>query len=86
MSQEELIHLENDRLALSPHGELRARQIIRRHRLAERLFHDTFGLGLDLLDSNACKIEHTLAIKAGHCTGLDNFQLIACQRPRLVGT
>ena len=60
MSQEELIHLENDRLALSAHGELRARQIIRRHRLAERLFHDTFGLGLDLLDSNACKIEHTL--------------------------
>jgi putative ABC transport system ATP-binding protein len=60
MAQEELIHLNGAQVAFTPHGEKRAREIIRRHRLAERLFYDTFGLGQELLDDNACKIEHTL--------------------------
>jgi putative ABC transport system ATP-binding protein len=60
MAQEELIHLNEGQVAFTPHGERRAREIIRRHRLAERLFYDTFGLGEELLDDNACKIEHTL--------------------------
>ena len=60
MAQEELIHLDGGQVALTGHGERRARAIIRRHRLAERLFYDTFGLDQALLDDNACKIEHTL--------------------------
>jgi putative ABC transport system ATP-binding protein len=60
MAQEELIHLDSGAVALTRHGESRAREVIRRHRLAERLFYETFGLGLDALDENACKIEHTL--------------------------
>lgn len=60
MAQEELIDLQNNHLSLAAQGERRARDIVRRHRLAERLFHDTFGLALGLLDANACKIEHTL--------------------------
>jgi putative ABC transport system ATP-binding protein len=60
MSQEELIHLDSGGVAFTPHGEGRARDVIRRHRLAERLFHETFGIGLDEVDENACKIEHTL--------------------------
>jgi putative ABC transport system ATP-binding protein len=60
MAQEELVRLEDSQLALTGRGEARAKLIIRRHRLAERLFHDTFGLAQDLLDDNACKIEHTL--------------------------
>jgi putative ABC transport system ATP-binding protein len=60
MAQEELIHLEDGQVTLTSHGERRAREIIRRHRLAERLFYDTFGLDQELLDDNACKIEHTL--------------------------
>jgi putative ABC transport system ATP-binding protein len=60
MAQEELIHLDSGQIAFTQHGESRAREIIRRHRLAERLFYDTFGLGEELLDDNACKIEHTL--------------------------
>jgi putative ABC transport system ATP-binding protein len=60
MAQEELIHLNGGQVTFTPHGEMRAREIIRRHRLAERLFYDTFGLDQDLLDENACKIEHTL--------------------------
>ncbi len=60
MAQEELIHLNGAQVAFTSHGDQRARNLIRRHRLAERLFHDTFGLDQDLLDENACKIEHTL--------------------------
>jgi hypothetical protein len=39
----------------------RAKQVIRRHRLAERLFFEAFGLELDRLDDHACKIEHSLS-------------------------
>ena len=63
MAQEELIRLDGGSLALTAHGEPRAREIIRRHRLAERLFFDTFGLEADLLDANACRIEHTLGFE-----------------------
>jgi len=61
MAQEELIRLEGNTLTLSRQGEQRAREVIRRHRLAERLFFDTFGLDAALLDANACRIEHTLS-------------------------
>ncbi len=61
MAQEELVRLASGTLRLSGHGELRARDVIRRHRLAERLFFDTFGLDEALLDTNACRIEHTLS-------------------------
>jgi putative ABC transport system ATP-binding protein len=60
MAQEELLHLDSGAVLFTSHGESRAREVIRRHRLAERLFYETFGLGLDALDENACKIEHTL--------------------------
>ena len=60
MSQEELIYFDDGNIKFTPHGEQRALEIIRRHRLAERLFFDTFGLEEALLDANACKIEHTL--------------------------
>lgn len=60
MAQEELIRLGDGGLSLTPHGESRARSVVRRHRLAERLFFDTFGLEEALLDANACRIEHTL--------------------------
>jgi putative ABC transport system ATP-binding protein len=61
MAQEELIRLDSGEVAFTQPGERRAREIIRRHRLAERLFYDTFGLHQALLDENACKIEHTLS-------------------------
>ncbi len=48
-------------LSLTEKGNRRASEMIRRHRLAERLFFDTFGLAEELLDVNACKIEHTLS-------------------------
>ncbi len=60
MAQEELVKLEEGQLSFTARGERRATEVIRRHRLAERLFYDTFGLDQALLDENACKIEHNL--------------------------
>jgi putative ABC transport system ATP-binding protein len=60
MAQEELVHTAGGALSMSAHGEARAKSVIRRHRLAERLFYNTFGLDETLLEANACRIEHTL--------------------------
>ncbi len=61
MAQEELVKINGGEMSFSGRGERRATEIIRRHRLAERLFFDTFGLDSDSLDANACRIEHTLS-------------------------
>jgi energy-coupling factor transporter ATP-binding protein EcfA2 len=63
MAQEGLVRLEGRELFLTSLGEPRATEVIRRHRLAERLFHDTFGIDNDVVDEHACKIEHTLSPK-----------------------
>ncbi len=61
MAQEGLIELEGPALTFSPRGEARARHVLRRHRLSERLFYETFGIDKDALDDHACKIEHSLS-------------------------
>jgi Mn-dependent DtxR family transcriptional regulator len=61
MAQEGLIRLDGDSLTFTSHGETRAKEVIRRHRLSERLFYETFELDKDLLDEHACKIEHSLS-------------------------
>ncbi len=60
MAQESLIELDDDHLSLTQQGDRRAREVIRRHRLSERLFFEMLGIHEDLLDENACKIEHSL--------------------------
>ena len=46
----------------TPAGEERARSVIRRHRLAERLFTDVLSLSDDLsVETNACQFEHILS-------------------------
>lgn len=61
MAQEELVRLDGSTLAFTGRGQARAKEVIRRHRLAERLFFEAFGLELDRLDDHACKIEHSLS-------------------------
>ena len=61
MAREGLVRLEAGELFLTSLGEPRAKEVIRRHRLAERLFHDTFGIDNDVVDEHACRIEHTLS-------------------------
>lgn len=57
MAADGLIRLEDGLLAFTSMGKLRADLLMRRHRLAERLFYETFGLDEALLHENACKIE-----------------------------
>lgn len=48
-------------LRLTPSGEEEARQVIRRHRLAERLLHDILNMKVEETEANACEFEHVLA-------------------------
>jgi putative ABC transport system ATP-binding protein len=61
MAHEGLVQLEGPALSFSPQGETRARQVLRRHRLSERLFFETFGIHADVVDEYALKIEHSLS-------------------------
>ena len=49
------------RITLTPEGRRRARGVIRRHRLAERLLTDVLGLPLDQVHDEACRLEHALS-------------------------
>jgi len=49
------------RVRLAPKGRLLAEQIIRRHRLAERLICDVLGSEVEDSEAAACEFEHILA-------------------------
>jgi len=62
MERLQLVLPENGAFALTEKGRLRASDIIRRHRLAEVLFRDTFEIrSNDQIESNACVLEHVLS-------------------------
>lgn len=48
-------------ISLTPLGRQTAREIIRRHRLAERLVVDVLGMTLEESEADACEFEHFLA-------------------------
>jgi DtxR family Mn-dependent transcriptional regulator len=52
------------RVALTAEGERRARDVVRRHRLTERLFHDLLELSEAATESQACEFEHILSPEA----------------------
>jgi len=56
-----LLEIRDHEVALTPRGENRARDIVRRRRLAERLLTDTFAIEQDAADSHACKFEHIIS-------------------------
>ena len=57
-----LLRTDRPVLALTEQGAERAASVIRRHRLAERLFADTFAMDDETeLESNACTFEHILS-------------------------
>ncbi len=53
------IEIKGQSFELLPKGEKRARELVRRHRLSLRLFHDLFSL--DGVEAEACKFEHILS-------------------------
>jgi DtxR family Mn-dependent transcriptional regulator len=54
------ISLSDNRVMLTRKGRPEARNVIRRHRLAERLLTDVLGTGDILIHEKACKFEHLL--------------------------
>src|SRR6266404_3210192 len=61
MSELELVELRNGEVQLTPGGSHRARNVVRRHRLAERLFKDTFAIDESEVHNQDCKFEHIIS-------------------------
>jgi DtxR family transcriptional regulator, Mn-dependent transcriptional regulator len=59
-----LVSVAGGKVALSEEGERRARDIVRRHRLTERLFRDLLAAGDDTMEAQACEFEHILSPEA----------------------
>jgi putative ABC transport system ATP-binding protein len=56
-----MIQTENGSISFTSSGETRARDIIRRHRLGECLFAQTFGLSTREASDEACQLEHIIS-------------------------
>jgi DtxR family Mn-dependent transcriptional regulator len=56
--------LDGARVRLTEEGERRAKEVVRRHRLTERLFHDVLLLGEEATELQACEFEHILSPEA----------------------
>jgi DtxR family Mn-dependent transcriptional regulator len=58
------LRLDGERILLTDTGTTRARGVVRRHRLAERLFRDLLDLSEGAAESQACEFEHILSPEA----------------------
>ncbi len=61
MEKADFVSLSGDEIKFTEKGEIRARDLTRRHRLAERLFHDVLEVGMEESEETACEIEHFLS-------------------------
>ncbi len=61
MNRDGLFEMEGNRMVLKDRGEEKAREIIRRHRLTERLFTEVFEMSEEEVEEEACKLEHILS-------------------------
>jgi len=70
LKRDNYITVEGDKINLTKKGYDFAEQIIRRHRLAERLLTDVLGMELGDIETGACEFEHILApeLVASICT------------------
>jgi DtxR family Mn-dependent transcriptional regulator len=59
-----LVRLDGERVALTDEGERRARDVVRRHRLTERLFRDLLDMEERAMEDQACEFEHILSREA----------------------
>ncbi len=58
------VRMDGESVALTEQGERRARIVVRRHRLAERLFKDLLDVSENTMESQACEFEHILSTEA----------------------
>lgn len=75
--------ISNDTVELTPKGLTEAKNIIKRHRLAERLLHDVLGVGGDDMESSACKFEHIISegVEESICTLLGHPKVCPHGKP-----
>jgi DtxR family Mn-dependent transcriptional regulator len=64
LAGEGLLRLEGAAVQLTPAGEARARDVVRRHRLTERLFKDLLAVSDSTMEDQACELEHILSPEA----------------------
>ena len=83
-----LVVVRDSEVALSERGQRRARDVVRRQRLAERLFTDTFAVGDSEASSQACKFEHIISPELDQkiCTFLGHPQTCPHGNPIPRGT
>ena len=81
--KQKLIVLEKEKIKLTETGEKRAEGIIRRHRLAERLFFELFEVSEKSYESSACSFEHILEpeVTESICTFLGHPPVCPHNRP-----
>jgi len=63
MADLKLVEMRDTDVHLTETGNRRARDVVRRHRLAERLFKDTFAIDDSEAHTQACKFEHIISPK-----------------------
>jgi DtxR family Mn-dependent transcriptional regulator len=61
MIKDDLFKIDGNRMILKERGEEKAREIVRRHRLTERLLHEIFEMSEEEVEEEACKFEHILS-------------------------
>ena len=61
MADLKLVEVRETNVLLTETGSRRARDVVRRHRLAERLFKDTFAIDDSEAHTQACKFEHIIS-------------------------
>lgn len=73
LMQAGLVREENGELKLSSEGAGHARSLIRRNRLAERLFAVVFNLSEDAVRAQACRLEHEKVLTLEAVEGICSF-------------
>jgi DtxR family Mn-dependent transcriptional regulator len=61
MEKAGLVVMQGNEVELTDKGEARSRDLTRRHRLAERLFHDVLDVSMQESEETACEVEHFLS-------------------------
>jgi DtxR family Mn-dependent transcriptional regulator len=70
LARQGLVNTDEEKVRFTEMGERAAMGIIRRHRLAERLFADVLGMNMEQVEKAACTFEHGVVpeVTEGICT------------------
>ncbi len=83
MKQRRLLSQKDETVRLTSQGRKVAQELIRRHRLAERLFFDVFEANQSEYEKLACDFEHTISreVTESVCTFLGHPQVCPHNKP-----